>query len=328
MLNELKDITMGKSRLSYIGAAHGVLTHAGLWEGDIAELAGLTGLAFQFVVHESFCPSSVTVYDWAAVHFAAMDRIGVYTDCLSAVLQPGLNTADDLQEDAVKRIRESIDRGRGVVLWAPTPLLEFGIITGYDDEERIFSVIDCINTHPDPLLYDNLGRGEVPMLYLQRFFSRRQVDEEKLHRDALCAGVFSWRSIHPDPRYGRGLQAYDNMLSSLKARNFDPFGTGYCLAVYADAKNAASGFIKKAAASGLINGLDGVSERMERTASHFRAAADLVPFRGPQGTTVDPEKIPDLIKHLKECRRLEQEVMDELADRLGIDEPVRDISAQ
>ncbi len=327
MLKALKNITMGKTWISYLGSACGVLKHAGMWDGDETELAGLSGLAFQFIVHESFCPSSVTVYDWAETHFAAMDRVGIYTDCLSAVLPPGLNTAADLQTDAVNRIRESIDRGRGVVLWAPTPLLEFGIVTGYDDEERLFSVVDCVNAHPDPLLYDNLGRSEVPMLYLQRFHAKRNTDREKLYRDALTYGVLSWRNVHHDPRYGRGPQAYDNILRSLKAGDYDHFGAGYCLAVYADAKKSAAALLSQANDAGILRGLDGVAERFTAIADLFRTASDLVPFRGPQGTVVDSAQVPALIKYLKECKRLESESMDELADRLGLDSPVRSISA-
>lgn len=319
MLKELKNIAMGKTWLSYAGSAWGVLKHAGLWDGDVFDLMGRSGLAFQFIVHKTACPSSVTVYDWAATHFAALDRIGVYTDALSAVLQPGLNTGGDLQADARNRIRESLDGGRGVVVWSPTPILEFGIITGYDDEERIFSVLDCVNERPDPLLYDNLGRGEVPMLYFQRFYSKHPVDGEKMLRDALQYGLGLWRApgMHLDQGYGQGPAAYDNFIHTLKAGDYNPFGVSYCLNVYADCKRALAIFFGKAAAGGLLPGLDAQAGRYDRIAGLFRAMADAVPFRGPKDTAVDAEKVPELVKHLRECKKLESESMAELGGVLG-----------
>ena len=60
---------MGRIGLGYLAAAHGVLEAAGLWQGELYELAGVTGLAFQFIVHETACPSSTTVYDWGQSHY-------------------------------------------------------------------------------------------------------------------------------------------------------------------------------------------------------------------------------------------------------------------
>jgi hypothetical protein len=319
MLKELKNIAMGKTWLSYLGSAAGVLEHAGLWKEGLEELAGFSGLAFQFTVHETACPSSTSVYDWLNVHFLAMDRIGVYTDALLAVTQPGLNATASLQDDAAARIRESIDEGRGVVVWAPTPVLEFGIITGYDDEERVFSVLDCTGRNPDPLLYDNLGRAEVPFLYLQRFRAGVKTDREKMYRDGLTAGVRLWRSEPHDRRYGNGERAYDNLLRTLKAGDFNPFGPSYCLNVYADAKRLLAAFLKRAAAEKALPGLDEAAGRFERVAALFGEAAAAVPFRGPQGTKVDADKVPLIAKNMKECRTLEKAAMDELGGKLGLE---------
>ncbi|MBN2353481.1 MAG: hypothetical protein JXD23_12990 [Spirochaetales bacterium] len=319
MLKQLNGIAMGKTWLSYPASAFGALSHARMWEGSLEDLAGFSGLAFHFTVHESACPSSTSVYDWQNVHFQAMDRIGVYTDGLLAVNQPGLNTSAALLTDALARIRESIDEGRGVVVWAPTPVLEFGIVTGYDDEERILSVVDCSGGDPDPLLYDNLGRSEVPFLYLQRFRSRTGTDREKMYRDALAGGVLLWRSDPPDRRYGNGTRAYDNLLRTLKAGDYNPFGLSYCLQVFADAKRLLSVFLGKAAAEEALPGFTDAAGRFERIAALWRAAADAAPFRGPKNTTIDPERAPLIAKNMKECKKLESEGMAEIAAALGME---------
>jgi hypothetical protein len=321
MFKEISGLTMGRTWMTYAGSAWGVLSRAGWWDGDVFDLAGASGLAFQFIIHEAACPSSVTVYDWGGAHFQAMDRVGVYTDGLAVVNQPGLNTQAELRDHAVTLLKEAVDEGRGAVVWAPTPLLEFGIVTGYDDAERVFSVLDCTGQEPDPLLYDNLGRAEVPMLYIQRFRARRVTDREKSVRDALAWGIGFWKSAHHDRRYGCGAAAYDNFIRTLKAGDFNPFGAGYCLHVYADAKRALAAFFKKAEAEGAVAGLGDAAVRFETVALLFSEMTAAVPFRGPKATTVDPDTIPQLIKNLKDCKRLESETMDELSGRLGIETP-------
>ncbi len=319
MLKQLNDVAMGKTRLSYLASAYGVLRHAGLWKESLEDLAGFSGLAFHFTVHESACPSSTSVYDWQNVHFQVMDRIGVYTDGLLAVNRPGLNTSAALQADAAARIRESIDEGRGVVAWAPTPVLEFGIVTGYDDEERIFSVVDCTGGDPDPLLYDNLGRSEVPFLYLQRFRSLVPAEREKMYRDALASGVALWRSDPPDRRYGNGTRAYDNLLRTLKAGDYNPFGLAYCLRVYADAKRLLAIFLGKAAAEEALPGLTDAAARFRRIAALWSEASDAAPFRGPKDTAVDPERAPLIAGNMRECKKLESESMAGIAAALGME---------
>jgi hypothetical protein len=314
MHKELENIKMGQSRLSYIASAHGVLTHAGFWKTDATQLAGFSGLAFQFIIHESVCPSSVTVYDWATTHFAAMDRIGIYTDCVSIVNQPGLNTYPELQADAIGKIRASIDRGIGVIVWAPTPILEFGIIKGYDDEDCVFFVTDCANENPDPLLYDNLGRSDVPYLYFQRFLSRKDVDPEKLHRDVLAFGLGEWEKDHPDRRYSCGARAYDTIISSLKKGTYDPFGTSYVINVYADAKKAIAAFLKSTDEKNILPGLKPAAQLYDKIASIFAGMAENVPFSGPGRTTIDQQKIPELVKDLTECKKLETTAMKEIRD--------------
>jgi hypothetical protein len=314
---KLTGLHMGKTWLSYIAAAHGVLRHSGMWEGDESELAGLTGMAFQFIVHETACPSSVTVYDWSTAHFFSMDRIGVYTDCLSIVNNPGMNTFGELEADSIKKIRESIDRGIGVVIWAPTPVLEFGIVTGYDDEESVFNVIDCTGENPDPLLYGNIGRSEVPFIYFQRFFSRGKTDMEKSYRDAFSAGLYVWKREHSDRRYGAGTKAYDNLINTLKHGDYNPYGLSYIINVYADTKKALALLFSGAHTSGLFKGLDDITERYAKISELFGRMAAVVPFKGQGTTSVDKNKIPGLIRDAGECRMLETDAMRQLGEVIG-----------
>ena len=67
-MDEINNIKMGMTWITYIGSVYGVVKTAGLWQEDVWQLLGTSGLAFHFIVHEMACPSSVTVYDWNDTH--------------------------------------------------------------------------------------------------------------------------------------------------------------------------------------------------------------------------------------------------------------------
>jgi len=317
MKKELTGIQYGRTWVSYIGSAYGALTGAKLWQGEIWELLGMSGMAFNFIVHETACPSSVTMYEWYNNHFQSMDRIGVFTEAVFVYNQPGMNTYASLKATAIEKIKRSIDAGKAVVVWAPTPILEFGIIRGYDDVEQVFTVIDCANENPDPLLYDNLGKSEVPCLYLQYFLDAVPVDKERIFRESLNSAVYQWQQPQMAAKYGNGKAAYDNLVNTLEAANYNEFGLSYLINVYADTKRSivlymdhisrVSGTLQKTAAQAAL---------YKKVADHFGVMCQITPFQGPGAANIDKARIPEMIKLVKECRELESEAIRALDDLL------------
>lgn len=305
------DVGIGMTWTTYIGSVDGALSKAGLWNDEIFKLMGMTGMAFHFIVHKEACPSSVTVYDWLNEHFAMLDRIGVHSDVTVVFRDPVLNTFPLIQEDAVAKIKASIDRGVPVVTWAPTGLLEFGLITGYDDEDKVLFVKDCLNPNPDPLLYTNLGVSEVPYLFIQVFKGKVDVDPEKIFRDSLKFGVGEWnKEHHVSPDYASGRKAYANLIGTLERGDFVPFGLGYNLSVYADSKECIARYLE------FVSGETKELKGLEQAAGLYRQVADmykemtvLVPFSGPEGTPVDRSKVPALLELVRKCLDLEEQAM-------------------
>lgn len=318
MKSELENIKMGMTWTTYIGAAYGVLKAADLWDGEVWQLMGMSGMAFHFIVHEEACPSSVTVYDWNMTHFHAMDRVGIYSDSICITNQPGLNTYEKLKAAAICKIRQSLDSGRGVVVWAPTPILEFGIIRGYDDTEKIFQVVDCINENPDPLLYDNLGRGEVPMLYIQCMQEAVSVDQEKVFRDSLATGVRMWQQPHFNPHYANGGAAYDNLAAALETGKYNEFGLTYITTVYADSKKCLARYLEHiAGTSRYLGQLQKEAALYGKIAEYFDTMLQIAPFRGPGQAAVDKTRIPEMTDLLKQCKVLEEQAVNGIAAALS-----------
>jgi hypothetical protein len=223
---------------SFMGAVKSVLKYKSFDDISNFELLGISGRAFDFVIGTKCDAGGVTVYDWGSEHFHQLDRVGIYSD-FKLNFNNDLNTYRYLQNDCISLIKNYIDKDTPVIIWAPTDILEFGIINGYDDEDEVFFAKDVANDDPDPLLYKNLGFSLVPYLYICFIKDFIKIDNEKAYRTSLAYGVREWnKKFHISKYYSKGLKAYDNLMFSIKEGDFDRFGFKYCLSVYNESKRA------------------------------------------------------------------------------------------
>jgi hypothetical protein len=304
---------------TYMGAVEGVLRGAGWWQEETFKLMGLTGMAFHFIVEKAACPSSVTVYPWVREHGEMMTRLGVYAEDYENWAQSPVFAL--AQAEAIRRIKASIDRGVAVVAWAPTPVLEFGIINGYDDEDGVFMVQHCLPFPADPLLYTNLGKSEVPMLYYQVFKGAVPVDREQSIREALRFGVRQWNATQHERGGGAGNHAsgrkgYDHLVGTLERGDYNPFGLPYLVQVYAAAKDDLAHYLAFLAATG--NGWRALGEAAQgygEVAEKFARMAQLVPFGGPQAkpTVLSPVAQAEMLALARACQQLEERAMATIA---------------
>jgi hypothetical protein len=298
----LGNVSMGPTWTSYAAAAFGIAKAAGWYEGDVSRFMGDCGIGFHFIVHKDACPSSVTVYEWYEEHIRAMDRIGIRTDVVNSDNNGSMNTYEAVQRDAVEKAKASIEAGIPVLAWAPTPILEFGIIDGYDDKDGVFFVKECTGRDVDPLLYANLGKSEAPMLFCQLFRERIPVDPVNTAREALKFAVKEWgKEHHVAPDYASGRKGYANLLGALKSPGRNDFGLGYLLAVYADAKGCITRYLEYAKAlSPSLAPLAQAVEPYRLAAENWEKMAALHPFKGQNG--IGGDKVRD--KDLPELARL------------------------
>lgn len=307
----LENIQLGKTRTAYIASVDGVLRNAGLWQEETWKLMGLTGMAFRFIIHDQICPSSVTVYDWVQDHFAFMDRIGIHSEFFQVYNDAKLNTFAKVQEVAINRIKTSIDQGMGIVIWAPTPILEFGIIKGYDDEDQVFFVEDCSGGECDPLLFSNLGKSDVPYLSYQIFLDRIEIDPEKVFRDSLDFAVQEWKKeFQINPAYGSGMTSYNKLIATLEKGDFNEFGLAYILMVYNDSKACIVRYLDFVnRESKEIKGLEQAVESYQKISQKYAKMAELIPFSLSTQVKIERAIIPEVLQLVKECQDLETKAM-------------------
>lgn len=232
---------------TYMGAIKGILDAAGLSNLEMPILAGMSGMAFQLIIHESCCPSSATMYEWNAVHHQALDRLGVLSEVHMAL--PDQNTYSAACRHAIRRIREAIDNGTGVLLWG-VDTAEFGVVRGYDDGDGVF-LVDGIAKFAStagsaPILYENIGRtSDVPILHYQIPIERVDIDAEQAYRSSLEHYVRQMEKNNYEwPAYQSGLKAYDSWIGSLERGDYNPFGLRYLTAVYAESKAWAAKYLR------------------------------------------------------------------------------------
>jgi hypothetical protein len=283
---------------------------------SMGQMMGMTGIGFHFIVHEECCPSSVTVYDWMSEHQQAMARIGVFAELNMA--EPGTPTYDAARRHTIHRIRESIDRGVGAILWG-VDTGEFGVAYGYDDDDQVLLVSGVASAggetgESDPILYDNVGLtfGGAPILFCQTPIEAMPFDLDSTSRQSLAFYVEQMeKTTHVAPAYHSGLLAYDAWIRAMKTGKFNPFGLRYIAAVYADAKAHTAEYIESLSkewdTSREMQDAAGAAKQLAKAFSQILDDLEQ-PSCGPEalGNPVSPAQAASLIPLLERARALEQ----------------------
>jgi len=300
----LRGLEMKRESKSFTDSLYAVLTGAGLFSGPKYRLSALSGMAFIFSVHERLLPLSVTAYgEWGTVHKRAADSLGIFT-----VTDAGRTrhpTFKKYQQDAVKWIKSSLDRGLGAVYWLP----EFGVIHGYDDADRIFYVQDGYSAESKIVLYDNFGINFTPFWYAQMFGGKVDIGEKDMVLEALRMALDDWETPHPVPpnrSIASGRKAYSYFIHALEQGDFDSFGAVYVLDAFRGSRNEIMLFLQDAAL--VFPGLQEAATCYEQIVG-LMEPPERWTVSANRGRTLGQESIPALIGVLKEAEKLEERAM-------------------
>lgn len=237
----LNGIHMKRESKSFTDALYAVLTAAGLFKGPKFMLSGLSGMAFKFSVHEKLLPLSVTAYgQWGQSHGPALDNLGIYTG------SDGGRTRHDsfaiYQQIAIDSVKQSIDHGQACVYWIP----EFGVIHGYDEDDRVFHVQDGWSQETRYVLYDNLGLNITPFWYCQFVGDKVDIPLRDAVLESLRLALDDWEIPYktlPDLSIASGRLAYSFLIRSLQQGDFDTRGAAYILESYLTSRSEISAYL-------------------------------------------------------------------------------------
>jgi hypothetical protein len=233
---------------TYAGSMFGILTNCGMWDfgkDSYGTFLGMTGIAFQLTIDDKCSAASVTAYNWEKENNGFLNRLGVTTDICYSFSH--YHNFDEGCRIAVREMKESIDAGRGVVLWG-VDTGEFGVVYGYDDEDEVFFVSGIGSNdskESNPILYQNIGKTFGSCLYCHYPLSYQTIPINERIRHSLQFFVehMTEKPYDKDSASYCGLSAYKAWINALDS-GYDPFGVRYVTGMYTERKNQGAGYFE------------------------------------------------------------------------------------
>lgn len=220
---------------------------------------GLTGHAFRI----NIIPGEVHIAGPTAYKFTdglprGLHNLGIqarYVEGMSEQIGPNTNLmpADLKDQSAMSKrsihqtlpqaldlIHSSLNRGYPVLAW-DLFFPEFGVIFGYDDEDRVLYAEACGRV--DTLPYDHLGRSVLEEIFVLAIEGSADLTLRQQLRRALETAIELYEGRESVISTAvRGLDAYQAWAESLMARKVEPNGHAFNIAVIRDARYYAAEF--------------------------------------------------------------------------------------
>lgn len=310
----LEQIALAKESRAYIDCLYSVLTAAGRFNGPKYMLSGMTGFAFIFSVHKELIVASTEMYGLRTVAHNALDILGYYSEVYG-----GLKTYQTFplhQKMAIKRARESIEAGMGVIVWAPEKT-DFAVITGYDDEDGVFFYRDRHNRDMQVLLYSNLGRAEANFWMCQIIGESIEKDVKDIYLDSLEYAVDIWETPYIDEvvhsrALASGRKSYEYLEDGLSSPILNEAGTGRILYYNIIAREEAFRYLE--AVKEELPECYPAYLRYKELNEIYQWIKRLLPEQPIflPGYKIDRSKLPSLIGCCREAWKTEEKAVDEL----------------
>lgn len=212
----LSDVSLVSNWTSVAGALEGALRALGV-PHDRATVMGLSGHAFRLSIHTSeegiADGASAASFDYErATRLYA--NLGYRVDQIGT--RPGDRDYQRRREEAIKRMRRSIDHGLPVIAY-DLHLPEFGLVKGYDDRAGLLYVSTAVSAQYGEVL--PLSQWPVPghLRWVQVILlgERRRVEARDAEQEALRFAIEQAEAgdprLPPDTR--QGFAAYEHWLT-------------------------------------------------------------------------------------------------------------------
>jgi len=295
----------------YIDSLHAVLTSAGLYEGPKYLLSGMTGTGFKLISHKRIIPPSRYMYHLDIDSWKAIDRLGIYNEVFC-----GFKTSPTFelyQKKAIERIKESIDKGVGALFWNPTN--GFGVINGYDEEDKVFFYLDRFKKGNQILLYTNLGKIRASFWVCQVIGEKIDKDIRDIYLDSLECAVDEWENSDNVPvfsknEYVSGRLAYDYMIKALESDNFSERGAFNTIRFAIITKEYIAKYLEEVIKE--FPKLLQTSVKYHSLNEVFEKIKDIISKMYTGTKVTDRRYLPKLVDYLREGKRIEESAIGEV----------------
>lgn len=288
-----------------------------------------TGQAF--AINTDTFVGPMDVYGDGSLIREALDHLGFEMEVLHANLYGGAWN-EDMAEEALDMIRESIQNGIAVVSWN-LDNYEHGLIYGYDDERRILNIHDINKRNGGELSYEEFGRrprngtpiepelfvlvirkrNEPPHLNVTRYTEIEDASYRSALRTALSIAI---RHIADEGSEGsrrkNGIAAIDAWITAFEDGTAHSFFTSYNLLWITSSRQYVVPFFSQSAITHCMSIQDNTLQQLMLQASeHYMASyrawiglREMFPFPKSADPT-DPELKAAALIRLHEARDAE-----------------------
>ncbi|WP_018758012.1 RNA polymerase sigma factor [Paenibacillus terrigena] len=265
MLNPSEAMQQGYSWTSAATIMHKMITFTGR-EVSLPAIMGYSGHAFRInIIPEDVHIAGPTCFYFDRNLSQGMRNLGFETRVVVGIkpaMGPNANLTDPGQltsaakakreihqalPEALELIHRSLDRGLPVMTW-DTFIPEFGMIYGYDDEQRLLTVHEC--GKDDAVPYEHLGRGILEDLFVLAIESQYEIDERSALRGALEMILDHYQGREEQCMNAiQGLSAYSVWIDAFRGGKIEPNGNAYNTVLLWDARRNAAAFLHEVAAT-------------------------------------------------------------------------------
>lgn len=323
MAKKSLDIEVFSAWNTYAISMMSVLEHCGMWnkEYTFQRFLSVTGIAARFCVDANCSSLPVTDYDWMEQHADFMERIGVQTKKYYAA--PEVEEYSARQEEAIKAIKKGIEDNKACVVWG-IDTGEFGIIYGYDDEDKVFFPKGIGNQNANtsmPVLYNNLGKTFewAPVLYCEIPEVVHEVDWNQAYWNALQLYVEGMQTSQDDSGRTYGFGVYDTIVEAVRENRLDSFGFKYCIGIYYERKDALLLYLEEMHKEQPSEALEKLIEAFQVTVGLYHKLMFDILEGGTEGWNnlfepVNKECYPEIIKIVQELKASEEKNVELIKD--------------
>lgn len=311
-------------RSSLLGALRGALAAMGD-PRDSAEIAGLSALAFRLQVDAEASLASVSSFPWVEELPPMLSRLGYASTVYIA--ERGDPRFERIRRDALEHVGRAAAAGRPSIAFG-VHLPEFGLLVGRDPLAGTLAISGVLDGRggPDVIAETELGRGDVPVLFVLVPGEREPVDEGAAVRAALTQAIRIGRGAIAC--YGglrAGLAAYDAWRTALDSGRIDPAGHAYLAQVTAELRAFAPVFLARAAGrlfSAAGEALEAARRSYARASEALLALAGECPFPLPDGFVLATSARRRQLSFLSDAAAAEREALEALERALDADRRV------
>ncbi|MGM9624362.1 MAG: hypothetical protein ACI3XM_01520, partial [Eubacteriales bacterium] len=211
------------------------------WAEYAEDIVASSGFAFRMWVARDLCPSATSIWEFAAQK-PWVENGGFTCDYVQRLWGEDA-VEEERREEAIAIIKTSVNRGCGAVAWDISGC-EWGVITGYRDEERTLTTLKLDGT-TGSVPYSSLGKLELPILSVLTVTGRSEKSKEQIAADTIRLAAAHLRGEEWCDN-AKGLGAYPVLIDLVEKLQPDSaWNLSYYLGTYAALKQYAVRFLGK-----------------------------------------------------------------------------------